>query len=301
MIDQNLKKSYEEWKNHIYTKNSSENTLIAYDRDIKDFFCFLSNYFSKIISLNEMENLEIRSLRSFLAELKSKNISSSSISRKISTIKNFLKYLITRENLKIDNSIFLIKSPKKTKNLPKSLKIDQIDQTIENIEFEKMDWIHKRDIAIIFLLYVQGLRISEALSITKNCIKSDVLRILGKGSKERILPLSPSVKIKIEDYINNVPHGIYDNESIFKAQKGKNLTASHFNKILKNFRRINNLPEHLSSHAFRHSFATHLLETGVDLRSIQELLGHSSLSSTQIYTNVNVSHLKNAHKNAFDN
>lgn len=300
IMENNIRNIYSAWVKYLTSKNSSENTLLSYQNDLLEFIEFLVGYYGKELSLKDIESLDIRAMRSWLAKLNSEDLKASSIQRKISAVKNFLKYCISRENIDIDQSIFLLKSPKKPKNLPKAMKINHIDTTINNIESDKDSWISKRDIAIIMLQYVQGLRISEALSITKNSINSENLRIKGKGAKERIVPWANAVKNRIMEYLDELPYELSNDEPIFKTLRGLALTSNYFNKILKEFRRSYNLPEHMSSHAFRHSFATHLLEQGVDLRSIQELLGHESLSTTQIYTKTNISHLKKAHKSAFD-
>lgn len=133
-----------------------------------------------------------------------------------------------------------------------------------------------------------------------NSMNSSVIKIKGKGGKERIIPLLEIVKNAIEEYLAKLPYEIDETEAIFLGKNGKPLKRTYFNKILINIRRKLNLPEHLTPHAFRHSFATHLLENGADLRVIQELLGHVSISTTQCYTKTNIAHLKKAHQNAFD-
>jgi integrase/recombinase XerC len=300
MITKEVEEIYQEWVLGLKHKNNSENTLISYSSDIEFFLKFMHSYLSKPIDSQDIKNIDIRLVRSWLSEIKNQNISSSSASRKISALKNFLKFLVTVKKLEIDQSIFIIKTARKKSYIPKLLKQEHIEEAINKVESEKEAWIYKRDKSILLLLYVQGLRISEALSITKNHLKSHVLRITGKGNKERILPWIDIVKKSISEYLDILPHDILDNEPMFKGLRGKNLGASHFNTILTNFRRSNNFPEHMTPHAFRHSFASYLLENGTDLRSIQELLGHVSLSTTQIYTKTSVSHLKGAHKAAFD-
>ena len=156
-----------------------------------------------------------------------------------------------------------------------------------------MRWIDLRNKSLLTLIYASGLRISEALSITKNHVNQcEYIKITGKGNKERLVPWIEEARKLILEYLKELPYEIDENEPIFRSKTGKILHRSNFNSELVKLRRIYGLPEHLSSHSFRHSFATHLLENGADLRSIQDLLGHKSLSTTQRYTKVNLSHLE---------
>ena len=287
------------WFASIQLRSQSAHTLESYQNDINYFAQFLSNYDSDKTIEDAILEVDIRTVRSYLAKLKQEDYQPSSISRKLATIKNFYRFLL-RKNYKIDQSIFALRSPKKAKTIPKALNQEQTNSAIENSGYEEEEWIARRNKAIILLLYGTGLRISEALSVTKEHMNSDSLRIKGKGGKERMVPWLEPVKIAIEEYLKFVPYMIDENMPIFLGLRGKKLKQTYFNKILMNMRRRLNLPEHLTPHAFRHSFATHLLENGADLRVIQELLGHVSLSTTQIYTKTNIAHLKKAHQNAFD-
>ena len=153
-----------------------------------------------------------------------------------------------------------------------------------------------RNRSLLTLIYASGLRISEALSLTKQHIKeTEYVKVIGKGNKERLIPWVDSVKKLILEYLKALPYEICENEPIFRSKTGKILHRCNFNSELVKLRRIYGLPEHLSSHSFRHSFATHLLENGADLRSIQELLGHKSLSTTQKYNKVNLTHLESVY------
>ncbi len=154
-------------------------------------------------------------------------------------------------------------------------------------------WVLARDRALLILMYATGARISEALGITKEDILEDSVRVLGKGNKERLIPLLPIVKNVFDSYLHYLPFIIKKNERIFIGEKGKPLQRAIIARRLLILRRLSGLPEHLSAHAFRHSFATHLLKNGADLRSIQELLGHKNLSSTQRYTNIDIAQLNN--------
>lgn len=287
-----------EWMSYLKKKYNSLNTDISYKKDIESYLGFLADYNGKEISKDEILLSDIRTLRSWLSSLKQKNFSNSSIARKLSSIRSFYRFL-SKKNYKIDPSIFTLKTPKKPKPIPKSLTFSEIYEVLESMSAGN-SWIDKRNKAILLLLYAQGLRISEAISIGKNSIFSEYIRITGKGGKERIVPWINIAKIAVKEYLESVPYTAEEGKQIFYGLRGGLLNKAQYNKILINLRRDLNLPEYLTPHAFRHSFATHLLESGSDLRIIQELLGHASLSTTQIYTKTNISHLKTAHKNAFD-
>ncbi len=289
-----------EWLDSIKHIYQSEHTYISYKNDIDSFLSFLDEYNGGQTDIDTIISVDIRCLRSYLASLKSKDYASSSIARKLATIKNFYKFLIRKKH-NIDHSIFAIRSPKKLRTIPKALTLEQTSISIDSSSSEiDENWVVLRNKAIIILIYSAGLRISEALSITKNHLISDVIRIKGKGNKERIVPWLDISKNAIKEYLDELPYNLNQDEPIFLGKRGKVLKQNYFNTILIKMRRTYNLPEHITPHAFRHSFATHMLENGADLRVIQDLLGHASLSTTQIYTKTNIAHLKKAHKNAFD-
>jgi integrase/recombinase XerC len=192
----------------------------------------------------------------------------------------------------MNNIIFSISGPKKPDSVPKALSEADTENAIDKINnFSKESWLGKRDIAILMLIYSAGLRISEILSITKKHLEADNIKITGKGGVDRILPWIDSVKLTILDYLSELPYYIEDNVPIFLGRNGKKLQAAVFRRQLMKLRRAFGLPESTTPHTFRHNFATHLLENGADLRSIQELLGHKNLSTTQNYTKVNFQHL----------
>lgn len=286
-----------QWQEYLKVKFNSEHTYSSYSNDLNDYLTFLSEYYGSNISLDDVIKADIKTIRSWLAKMKSKNYNSSSLARKLSSIKNFYKFL-SRQEYNIDSSIFVIKSPKKDKPIPKSLTREEVSITIDNDE--NSNWVSKRNKALLLLFYAQGLRISEAMSINIESLDYDYIKILGKGQKERIIPWLNVSKNAVKDYLNSVPYKISKNQNIFLGVRGGELNKSQVNKLLISLRRELNLPEYLTPHSFRHSFATHLLEEGADLRVIQELLGHVSLSTTQIYTKTTVAHLKKAHKEAFD-
>jgi integrase/recombinase XerC len=289
----------QKWQNYLaLQQNYSEHTISAYCHDLKNFLGFIKDY-KGTLSFDEIKKIDITLLRSWLSQRKNDKYIAASNARALSTVKNFYKFLEKTEEVKC-HAIFLVRTPKISKSLPKALSKDQAMDAITHMEKPGEHlWIDLRNKALLTLLYATGLRISESLSITRNHLKNqDFIQILGKGGKERVIPWIDFAKNAILEYLKIVPYEINDHEPIFRGLRGKALKASVFNKELIVLRRYYGLPEHLSAHSFRHSFATHLLESGADLRSIQELLGHSSLSTTQKYTKINTSYLMNVYDNA---
>ncbi|HJD57439.1 MULTISPECIES: tyrosine recombinase XerC [Rickettsieae] len=290
----------DKWQKYLkLQRNCSEHTIISYKNDLENFLNFLNHYNSEIITINSLRQVDIRLVRSWLSKRQQDNYLAASNSRGLSAIKNFYKYLEKTTNITC-HAIFSIKSPKKAKILPKSLSQDDAQLSIEHIDnFTDLEWVEWRNKALLVLIYAAGLRISEALSITKSHLQDlEFIKITGKGKKERIIPWTPIAKDFIEQYLNKLPYSIGEKDPIFLGKLGKKLQAPVFNRELIRLRRFYGLPEHLSAHSFRHSFATHLLENGAELRSIQELLGHKSLSTTQRYTKVSLKHLENIYNNA---
>ena len=229
-----------------------------------------------------------------------KPLSARSRRRAISSIKNFFKYSSLNNDLyKVAYSeVQLLKNPKIPRSLPKPIAEGDIKLLIEELKkISKKSWVQKRNIALLYLLYGCGLRINEALSITKShLIDKSSLTILGKGNKERLVPVLDIVANSLENYLKEIPYDLPSDVSIFVGDRGNPLKASAFQRDLKNARVNLGLPKTATPHSLRHSFATHLLKNGGDLRIIQELLGHSSLSTTQIYTEVDDISLEKTYK-----
>lgn len=280
-----------------FEKGYSTHTFNAYQTDIHFFLDFLFHKKKRIISFHDLEILQVRDFRQFLSQ-RLDNHNNASNARALSSLKSFFRFC--HENLVIKNQeITKVKTPKITKSIPKA--VDKID--IDNIllEIAKMhqeNWLIARDQALLTLIYGCGLRISESLQVTTNSLKNgNHLIVHGKGKKERLVPLLPIVKERITHYLNCCPFRLTDMDPIFVNSKGKTYNRRSFSLLIQHIRRNLNLPETITAHAFRHSFATHLLESGGDLRTIQELLGHESLSTTQRYTKVDTNRLLSSFKN----
>ena len=273
-------------KNLLNSKSLALNTTESYLSDLKLFIKFLSEYKSEEINLNHFLDLKKGDIRSWFLSRKNKNDSAKTLSRGLSSIKSFMKYLIETKNL-YDSEIFNMKPPKVEKGLPRPIPINKINDILDSIsDIKQTPWIIKRDRSLLVLIYSVGLRINEALSLNKSDIfnSNDFINVIGKGSKTRSVPLIKTIKDSIIDYIKS--SDFPDSEALFVNRFGERLSASAVQKLVKKSRNLLGLSDSVTPHALRHSCATHLMENDGDLRSVQELLGHSSISSTQIYADV---------------
>lgn len=264
-------------------KNYSINTSDSYEEDLKHFDHFFNKKFE------EAEREDIQKYISFLSE---NNMESSTISRHISCLKTFYKFLLIEKKI-TTNPMTSIVMPKKKKVLPKVLSINEVDELL-NIEIK--DNFDIRNKAMLELMYSSGLRVSELVNLKSNDIdlNNDFVRVFGKGSKERIIPLGDYAKEALINYVS-IRSQMLKKENcdyLFLNNHGKNMTRQGFFKIIKTLALQKNIKTDFSPHTLRHSFASHMLEGGADLRSIQELLGHSDISSTQVYTHISNKKLK---------
>ena len=292
-IDQELQKITKKFLNFLkIEKRLAENSIISYQNDLNSFFSLIAKITLKEINIKILENLTLNQFREWIILSKEKEFSTSSTIRATSTVKNFFLFLERKYQIKNPN-IKNLKTLKSEKTVPRAIDKIDIDSIISSIkEFNKYDWCNKRDLALLTLIYGCGLRISEALNITKkDILNQDNLYIIGKGGKERIIPILPIITKRINDYLAHCPFDIYSNEALFRGIRGGKYHATLFQKLIQNIRNYLNLPENTKPHSLRHSFATHLLESGGDLRSIQELLGHQSLSTTRRYSKVDKNRL----------
>ena len=280
-------KNWQQWLQD--ERRYSQHTVSAYSRDLAEFL----NFFDHKLTLGELSEIEIREFRSYLSKRVQKNIEKSSISRELSSIRNFFRWL-ERQKLAKNAALSILSSPRKNKVLPKAMDVEEIFGLIDEAEHSaKKDWQGLRDKAIFTLLYGCGLRISEAISLNVGDIQNqEFIKIKGKGNKERIVPLLPVVIQYIQEYIQSCPYKLKTGEALFLGARGERLLPRIIQRQMQKIRSDMGLPDTLTPHALRHSFATHLLAEGTDLRSIQELLGHSNLTTTQRYTEVEIETLK---------
>ena len=271
-------------------KGLSKNTINSYQRDLNKFSKFL-----KASGVNDFENLTEEICSAWIADLFQHNVSARSIQRHISSAKGFFNYL--KRNDLVTNSPFeLINSPKSPSHLPNILSPEEVSQLLN---FKPKNAQEKRDLAIIELIYSSGLRVSETVNTNLGDFEDNknFLRVLGKGSKTRLVPVGRYAKNAIDDWIIERDKLSTKDESLFVNLRGNRITTRSVQERLKNIAIMQGLPP-VNPHMLRHSFATHLLESSGDLRSIQELLGHSSLSTTQIYTRLDYQHLIKVYENS---
>lgn len=292
--------AWEQWLSG--TKRVSPHTLSGYKQDITQFLQFLHNYTSDILTLQTLAAIEHRELRAWLAQRKQDGIGDSSNARAMSSLRSFYRYLQRERNIE-NAAVFNLRTPRLQKPLPKALTEADSLQALDTIKtLHPEPWIAKRDWALLTLIYGCGLRISEALSLRCGDINhaGNGLRISGKGSKERIVPLLPEVVETVADYRRACPYlrHHHPDTPLFLGMRGAALLPRVFQRQIAHLRAYLGLPDSVTPHAFRHSFATHLLAGGGDLRAIQELLGHENLSTTQRYTHVDSARLMAAYKNA---
>ena len=273
-------------------EGSSSNTLLAYKRDLIDFFSFLTLYTGCKSGVSQLEAVDQASMRSWMAENRRSGKTSRSIARQLSSVKSFYKWFAKRRG--IDPTMVLItKAPKFQKKLPRALSQEVAKEISSSAELsENKPWIIARDTAVLLLLYGCGLRISEALSLTyREMPLTDTLKIKGKGEKFRVVPVLQIARDAVENYLELLPFTLNSNDNIFRGVRGGSLNPRSIQLVMKLIREKLGIAANATPHSLRHSFATHLLTSGADLRSIQELLGHASLSTTQIYTSMDTSHL----------
>jgi integrase/recombinase XerC len=269
-------------------KGLSTLTVNAYLSDLFYFLAFITTHLGTPINLDVTASLQLSDFRAWLADRNLNEHQTTSNARALSAIKNFFRFLQRRYDIN-NTALFNLKLGKFNKPLPRALTVESAMSSLEKIsEFEAPNWLIKRDIAILMLLYGLGLRISEALNLTFSTWREqngEFIRIEGKGRKQRNLPLIPVVKDAVESYLASCPFPIHDAE-IFLGERGMPLNPDVFRRNIRKIRDMITIPLHASPHSFRHSFATHLLAAGGDLRTIQELLGHENLSTTQRYTKI---------------
>ena len=288
------------WLDYLRSeKRVSPHTFSAYQRDITGFFTFLVGHLAISPTPDDLQALRPVDFRSFLAQRRREGLTPASVARTLSAIRSFFKYL-RRNDILNNDAINAVSSPKLPKRLPRPLDEQAAKRSLVDVaDFATEVWVGDRDIAVLSLLYGCGLRISEALNLNRSDLpEGDMLRVLGKRNKERLVPLLPVVRTAIETYLKNCPHGLPLDGPLFIGVQGKRLNARMIQLAMQKLRQVMGLPPSATPHALRHSFATHLLTAGGDLRTIQELLGHASLATTQHYTDVDTAYLMDVYNNA---
>jgi integrase/recombinase XerC len=270
----------------------------AYVATAHRLIAFLGQYRGEAVHPGQLLSLSAADLRAFLAQRRAEGLGAASAARELSGVRAFLKYAA-----ELQGSLGQpprTRAPKKPRTLPRPAAPDEAMELAENAaDAASAPWIGARDLAILLLLYGAGLRVAEAMSLTARVLPiGSTLRVTGKRSKTRIVPIVPAVREAIEEYVRQCPYPLSGDAPLFVGARGGPLNPDLVRRSVVAARRRLGLPETLTPHALRHSFATHLLARGVDLRSLQELLGHASLSSTQIYTAVDAARLLDVYRHA---
>lgn len=276
-----------------HERRLSVKTVEAYERDIRQFLTFLTAYNGGPPRLADLAAIKPVELRSFLAERRRDGAGARTLGRGLAGIRSFLRFLEKRGLANAAGAIAM-RAPKQPKSLPKPLNAGDALRVVDATEqMAEEPWIAARDAAVLTLLYACGLRISEALALTREDLAGSAatLRVTGKGGKTRIVPLIPAARAAVEDYLALAPFSPPPTAPIFRGARGGPLQPAIVQKAMRLMRVALDLPDTATPHALRHSFATHLLAGGGDLRTIQELLGHASLSTTQVYTGVDTTRL----------
>ncbi len=285
-----MSKNVEDFLGFLATeKGASEHTVKNYGIDLREF--------GKFIAEKDFKDLTYLDIRSFLAFLKTRDYSKSSISRKLACLRSFFKYLV-RENILTQNPAAGIATPKKEKKLPSFMNPDEITKLLEAPS--RNNWEEKRDKAILEMLYSSGLRVSELAGLNHDDLDffQGLVRVRGKGKKERIVPVGQTALNVLRAYLDmKAPREAANaiKKPLFISRIGSRLTDRSVRRMILKYVKRTGLGKEISPHTFRHSFATHMLDRGADLRSVQELLGHANLSTTQIYTHVTTQRLKDAY------
>jgi integrase/recombinase XerD len=275
-------------------RNLALNTIDAYRRDLKHYVSYL-----EAKGLNSVNGIKQKHIRGFIRELADIHLSASSISRVFSSIRSYHSFL-NAEHLMENNPSQLLEAPKLPRKLPEVLTVQEVDDILDAID--ESSALAMRDLALLEILYSAGLRVSEAcnLTLTGLLIDSEMIRVFGKGRKERLVPIGKSAMQRLDDYLHFDRPGLARKREtkgiVFLSRNGKPLTRMTVYNILKKWSTIAGITKKISPHTLRHSFATHLLEGGADLRAVQEMLGHADISSTQIYTHLDKEHLKEVHR-----
>jgi integrase/recombinase XerC len=289
-----------EWLDHLRALDgAAENTLKAYAADVAAYLAFMANHRGGAEGLGPLAALPLSDLRAWMAHERARGLAPRSLARALSAVKSFTGWLADRQGAEA-TAVLSARAPKYRRKLPRPLPVEAAATMIDRVgDMARQDWVAARDIAVLTLLYGCGLRISEALGLT-GAAKSlpDVLRIRGKGGKERLVPVLPAAQQAVARYAALCPFDLSTDQPLFRGARGGPLNPRLIALAMEKARATMGLPPTATPHAMRHSFATHLLSAGGDLRAIQELLGHASLSTTQVYTAVDAARLMEVYEKA---
>jgi integrase/recombinase XerC len=284
-----LRKSWLQMLAH--ERRASPHTLRAYGDDVSTFLGFQAGHIGGAISDKTLAKLSPADIRAFITARRSEGLGAGGVQRALAAIRSFYKFL-AREGILENAAARSIRTPRVRRALPRPLSVDDAQRAIDEAGEHDVEWLGARDAALLTLLYGAGLRISEALGLKRGDIPlGETLTVLGKGRKERSVPVLPLLNEALTAYVGKIPFTGAPSSPLFLSRRGKPMSAREAQGLMQKLRGRLGLPERATPHALRHSFATHILQGGGDLRSVQELLGHASLSTTQIYTAIDTRQL----------
>jgi integrase/recombinase XerC len=296
-----IAQAWQSWLAH--EKRQAELTVRAYRTDLFAFLGFCAEHLGGAPTLDQLVGLATIDFRAWLAACHRAGYARTSIARNLAALRSFYGFL-DRQHGRHNPAIKALRTPRLEQRLPRPLSPDQAQDLIDNAPAASNEaWIGRRDVAVFSLLYGAGLRIGEALGLNRSVVGEDPsalkhIVVTGKGNKQRLTPILPIIARAIADYLESCPYPLSQHSPLFLGLRGKRLQATLVRRQMQGLRQVLGLPESATPHALRHSFATHLLSDGADLRTIQELLGHASLSTTQTYTGIDSARLMRLYKNA---
>ncbi|MBE0414299.1 tyrosine recombinase XerC [Yoonia sp.] len=300
MISPALTNALRLWLDHQRAlAGAADNTRKAYQTDVLGFLSFMTQHNDDTLGLGPIAAVTVRDMRAWMAHERKRGVGARSLARSLSAVKSFYRWLAAREGFEA-TAVLSTRAPRFQRKLPRPLAEDAASAMIDAVDLQaRTPWVAARDSAVVTLLYGCGLRISEALSLTgADAPLPAILRIRGKGDKERIVPVIDAARSAVDHYLTLCPYPSAAGAPLFRAVRGGALAPRAVQKAMEQARLQLGLPATATPHALRHSFATHLLAAGGDLRSIQELLGHASLSTTQAYTAVDAARLMEVYDKA---
>lgn len=300
MIQPGLNDALDKWLAELASvAGRSENTVAAYRLDVRGFLQFVQDYEGEAQGVDAIARLDTSTMRAWMAHERGRGLSARSLARALSAVKGFVAWMAERDGFD-PTEVLMRRAPRSRAKLPRPIEEDSARSLLQAVEeHARTPWVALRDHAVVLLLYGCGLRISEALGMQGTDLPlGETLRIQGKGRKERLVPVLPVTRQAMEAYVDACPFEIGGNEPVFRGVRGGVLNPRQVQKLMATVRTQLGLPPSATPHAMRHSFATHLLDAGGDLRTIQDLLGHASLSTTQAYTAVDASRLVEVYESA---
>mgnify|MGYP001340872189 CR=1 FL=1 len=296
----NAAQAFQAWReNMTHVRRLSTKTVEAYTHDVGGFLQFLHQHRGEDIDLAALKDVVAGDVRGWLAIRRQDGLGPRGVARAVSALRTFYQFM-EKQGWVENVSIRRVRPPKLPPSIPKPVSISGAQALLEEAEIIGGEaWVAARNVAILTLLYGAGLRISEALGLNRSALPlAEAIIITGKGNKQRVVPILPEARDAIDAYIRLCPFGAVKEDPVFFGARGKRLHPRIVQGLMQHLRRSLGLPESATPHALRHAFATHLLAAGGDLRAIQELLGHASLSTTQRYTSVDETHLLSVYERA---